>query len=131
MQSIALMPNGDILMASTDSLYVVYDDGTWDQFGDGFGAADLEIGPDGAVYALSGTNIRRYTEAGDRILPDLVAPTTLRDLAIGDFVPTPEGEDILVEPAQGVEITYDEVTQTGLTSAVVETSSSRVSPEGN
>lgn len=131
MRSIAIMPSGDILMASIDSLVLVDDAGDWALFGDGLGAADLEVGPEGTVYALAGPIVRRYDETGTRILPDLTAPNPMCDLAIGDFVFTPEGENVLVEPAPSVEITYEEGSESGQTSAVAETSSSGVSPGGN
>ncbi|MCK4511971.1 T9SS type A sorting domain-containing protein, partial [bacterium] len=47
------------------------------------------------------------------------------------FAPTPEGENSFVEPIPGVQITYEEVTSAGFTTAVAESSQSRVSPEGN
>ena len=131
MRSIAIMPSGHILMASTDSLYLVDDAGDWTTFGDDLGAADLEVGADRIVYALDGASIRRYDESGARILPDLTAPNAMGDLAVGDYVFTPEGENVLVEPAPNIEITYEEGTQEGQTSAVVETTSARVSPGGN
>jgi hypothetical protein len=131
MRSIAIMPSGDIVMASTDSLYLVDDAGGCTTFGDDLGAADLEVGADRIVYALEGTSIRRYDETGARILPDLTAPNAMGDLAIGDYVFTPPGENVHVEPAPSVEITYEEGTQYGQTSAVVETSSAPVSPGGN
>jgi hypothetical protein len=131
MTGIAIMPSGDVLMASTVNLYLVDDAGDWTTFGDGLGARDLEVGVDRIVYALAGSVIRRYDEAGVRIHPDLTAPNPMGDLTIGDYVFTPSGEYVLVEPAPGVEVTYEEGTQDGQTSAVVETTSARVSPAGN
>ena len=79
------------------------DAGDWTTFGDGLGAGDLEVGVDRIVYALAGSAIRRYDEAGVRIYPDLTAPHPMGDLTIGDYVFTPSGEGVLVVPAPDVE----------------------------
>lgn len=131
MNSIAITQSGDILMASDDSLYLVDDAGDWSTWGDGNGAVDLEVGADGIVYALDGASIRRYDNEGSRLLPDLTAPNAMCDLAIGDYVFTPSGGRVLIGPLQNIRVVYEESVSDGLTSAVMETTSSRTSPGGS
>jgi hypothetical protein len=131
MTSIAILPSGDIVLSSDGNMYLVDGVSEPTEFGDGLGAADLEVGPDGVVYALYGSTIRRYDDSGERILPDLTAPNVMQDLAIGGFVYTPTGANVLVEPAPNVEITYEKNTHEGQTSADVTLSSSPVSPGGS
>jgi hypothetical protein len=131
MNSIAITQSGDILMASDDSLYLVDDAGDWTAWGDGNGAVDLEVGADGMVYALDGTNIRRYDNEGSRILPDLTAPNPMCDLTIDDYVFTPSGGRVLIGPHKDIRVVYEESVSDGLTSAIVETTSARTSPGGS
>jgi len=96
--------------------------------------ADMEIGSDGTIYLVNSDSdvIERYDEDGMRIPPDLVGGiTNPTAVTAASFAPTPEGENSFVEPLSGVEITYEEVTSAGFTSAAAESSQSRVSPEGN
>jgi hypothetical protein len=130
MTSIAILPSGNIVLASDGNMYLADGEGEPTEFGDGLGAADLEVGSDGIVYALYGSTIRRYDDAGERIYPDLTAPNVMQDLAIGDFVFTPSGPNVLIEPTPNVEITYQEGTQDGQTAAIMEFSPLPVSPGG-
>jgi hypothetical protein len=110
--------------------------GTLVPFGDAVGPdyGDLEIASDGTFYLVNElTNVvERYDELGARILPDLsggiTSPTAV---TAASFAPTPEGEYAFTEPIEGVQITFEEVTDAGFTVAVAESSVSYVSPEGN
>jgi hypothetical protein len=114
--------------------YVV--DGSLVPFGDAQGPLykDMEIGSDGTFYLANTESgaVERYDEYGARILPDLTdGITNLTAVTAASFAPTPEGPYSFVEPIEGVQITYEEVTAAGFTAAWAESSQSRVSPAGN
>jgi DNA-binding beta-propeller fold protein YncE len=132
----AVTPGGDIVVLDRDhGLYLVVDGGLI-PFGEatGPGLEDIEIGSDGTIYVVNTESgaIERYDEYGARMLPDLTGgisePTAV---TAASFAPTPEGPYAFVEPIDGVEITFEEVTSSGFTTAVAESSENRVSPAGN
>ena len=132
----AITPDGDIVIVDRGSgLYYVVG-GTVVPFGEAEGPlhTDIEIGSDGVIYVVNSHDdvIERYDPYGARILPDLAGGiTNPTAVTAASFAPTPEGENSFVEPIEGVQITFEEVTNAGFTTAVAESSLSRVSPEGN
>ena len=92
---------------------------------------DIAIDSNGYIYLanIAVDRVCRYTSAGMPAGPvfgsDLEA---LRAITVAGFTPTPVGENVLVEPWENVEVTFQGITEAGFTTAVVETSSSRVSP---
>lgn len=134
----AITPDGVIVVVDyTDGLFYIDEEYSYVW---GFGAAsgpgytDIEIDANGIIY-LANTQtdrIERYRSDGDYIGPafgsDLVS---LGAVAATGFTPTPEGEDVLVEPGENIEVTYEEVTSSGFTTAEVTVTTSRTSPEGN
>jgi hypothetical protein len=106
----------------------------------GFGSAtnvgynDIEIDASGDIY-LANTDtdqIERFDSSGLPIgSPFGGGITSLGAICVAGFTPTPEGEDVLVEPAENIEITYEEVNSSGYTTASITTTADRVSPEGN
>lgn len=132
----AITPEGDIVIVGRESGLYYVAGGTVVPFGEAQGPrhTDIEIGSDGTIYLVNSHDglIERYDEFGTRILPDLTdGITSPTAVTAASFAPTPEGENSFVEPITGVEITFEEVTNAGFTSAVAEPSQSRVSPEGN
>ena len=132
----AITPEGGIVIVGRVSgLYHVVGDAVV-PFGEAEGplCTDMEIGSDGTIYLVNSQDnlIERYDEDGLRIHPDLTGGiTNPTAVTAASFAPTPEGENSFVEPISGVQITYEEVTSAGFTTAVAESSQSRVSPEGN
>jgi len=132
----AITPDGDIVLVDqTSGLHYVVG-GVVVPFGEAQGPhfADMEIGSDGTIYLVNDEAgvIERYDEYGVRLLPDLTGGiTNPTAVTAASFAPTPEGPNSYVEPIEGVQITYEEVTNAGFTSAWAESSQSRVSPEGN
>ncbi len=132
----AITPGGDIVIVDRDSGLYREVAGAVVPFGEAVGPlyTDMEIESDGTIYVVNSLSnvVERYDEDGLRIHPDLTGgisnPTAI---TAASFAPTPEGEDSFVEPIEGVQITYEEVTSAGFTTAVAESSQSRVSPEGN
>ena len=105
----------------------------------GFGATmpagmfDITIDSDGYIYLanIAIDRVRRYTNAGLPASPVFGSDlTALRAITVAGFTPTPVGENVLVEPWENVEVTFEGIAEAGFTTAVVETSSSRVSPGG-
>jgi hypothetical protein len=136
--AIAVDPSGTIIVLDyTDGLFYIeeYYGYVWG-FGDavGPGLEDLAIGADGTIYVANRSydRIQWYGSDGYSLGPpfgqDLIF---LGGIAAVGYTPTPEGEDVLVEPGENIEVTYEEVTASGFTTAVVETTANRVSPEGN
>ncbi|MFH1690611.1 MAG: hypothetical protein ABIE42_10320 [Candidatus Eisenbacteria bacterium] len=135
---IAINPDGGIILVDwSDGLFYVDEDYgyVW-----GFGAAsnpgytDIEIDANGIIYlANSQTDrVERYSSDGYQIgYPFGVGIVSLGAIGVAGFTPTPEGEDVLVKPGKNIEVTYESVTSSGFTTAVVEVTTSRVSPEGN
>ena len=100
----------------------------------GPGLTDVEVGADGTIY-VANTVIDRIIRCdsdgypfGSPFSDDLCE---LGAVGIQGYTPTPEGEDVLVEPGENIEVTYEEVTSSGFTTATVTSTTSRVSPEGN
>jgi hypothetical protein len=98
---------------------------------------DFDIDENGIFYIASSYwgNVRRYDHHGTFIPPaidmsvaELMSP---RAIVATAFTPTPEGENSFTEPTEGVEVTYEEVTSSGYTTAETEVTTSRMSPEGN
>ena len=137
-RAFAFSPEGMITLVDyNDGLFYVDEDyGYVWGFGtpSGPGLNDITIDPDGYIY-LSNVlvdRVRRYTNAGAPAGPvfgsDLV---TLRAITVAGYAPTPIGDNVLVEPWENVEVTFEGITQAGFTTAVVEISSSRTSSAGN
>jgi hypothetical protein len=100
----------------------------------GPGLADITIDSDGYIYLANilADRVRRYTDAGLPTGPAFGSDLSiLRAITVAGYTPTPEGELVLVEPWEDVEITFEGISEAGFTSAVVETSSSRTSPAEN
>jgi len=132
----AITPGGGIVIVDRESGLYHEVAGAVVPFGEAEGPryTDMEIGSNGIIYLVnSGDNvIERYDEGGLRIQPDLTGGITdPTAVTAASFAPTPEGENVFIEPLSGVEITYEEVTSAGFTSAAAESSQNRVSPEGN
>ncbi len=137
-RAFAFSPDGTIIIVDyVDGLFSVdeYYGYVWG-FGSpsGPGLNDISIDPDGYIYLsnLLVDRVRRYTDYGTPAGPvfgsDLV---TLRAITVAGYTPTPVGDNVLVVPWKGVEIMFEGITESGFTTAVVETSSSRVSSAGN
>ncbi|MCK4511562.1 hypothetical protein KAW64_07485 [bacterium] len=134
----AISPDGIIIIVDyAYGLYYVDEEYNyvWG-FGDAYGVGytDIEIDANGIIYlANTGTDrIERYGSDGYQIGSafgsDLVS---LGAVGATGFTPTPEGEDVLVEPGENIEVTYEEVTSSGFTIAEVTVTTDRISPELN
>jgi len=134
----AFSPDGTIILVDyTDGLFYVDEEYNyvWG-FGQpsGPGLSDITIDSNGYIYLanLLVDRVRRYTAAGAIASPVFGSDlTALRAITVAGYTPTPVGDLVLVEPWEDVEVTFEGVTQSGFTTAVVETSASRTSPEGN
>ncbi|HYW67964.1 MAG TPA: DUF6689 family protein, partial [bacterium] len=131
----AFSPDGVIILVDeTDGLYYVDEDyGYVWSFGTagGPGLGDMAIDPDGNIYLanMDTDRVRRYTSAGVATGPAFGSDlTSLQAITVAGYTPTPVGDLVLVEPWENVEVTFEGITQAGFTTAVVETTSSRVSP---
>ena len=137
-RAFAFSPDGTIILVDyTDGLFYVDEEYNyvWG-FGTptGPGLSDITIDPSGYIYLanLLVDRVRRYTAAGSPAGPVFGSDlTALRAITVAGFTPTPEGEHVLVEPWEDVEVTFEGIAESGFTTAVVETSASRMSPEGN
>ncbi|MCK4408979.1 MAG: T9SS type A sorting domain-containing protein, partial [Candidatus Eisenbacteria sp.] len=134
----AINPNGIIIVVDDEYglFYVEEMSGYVTGFGNanGTGYTDIEIDANGVIY-LANTltdRIERYDSDGFRIgFPFGYEIVNLGAVGVAGFTPTPEGEDVLVEPGESIEVTYEEVTSSGFTTAGVTVTTSRTSPEGN
>jgi hypothetical protein len=133
-----ILDNGDLLVLDyQDGLYYIdtFHLYSW-EWGQavGPGLIDMDIAQDGTIYIINAftDSIERYDASGIHIPPNITGGlSNPYCIAARDYTPTPEGEDVLVEPGEDIEVTYEEVTQSGFTSAEVTSSALRVSPEGN
>jgi hypothetical protein len=133
-----VLENGDILILDYDygfqyiDMFYGYTWGWGNAVGPGL--EDMDRASDGTIYVVNSwtDSIEHYDQSGYRIPPNFSGgiqnPTCI---AASGYTPTPEGEDVLVVPGENIEITYELVTASGFTTAVVETTANRVSPEGN
>ncbi len=134
----AFGPGGSLVVLDySDGLFQVDEEyGYVWPFGGAYGPGftGLEIGADGTIYVANAgiDRIERYDPYGYPLGPpfgdDLV---WLGAIAAVGYTPTPEGENVLIKPGRNIEVTFQSVTSSGFTTAVIETTSSRVSPEGN
>jgi hypothetical protein len=132
----AITPGGVIVVVDRETGLYRLAGGVLVPFGEATGPryTDIEIESDGTIYLVNSHEdvVERYDAAGARIEPDLTdginEPSAV---TAASFAPTPEGEYAFVEPIDGVEITFEEVTMAGFTSAVAGSSASHVSPLGN
>lgn len=135
-EAFAITPEAGIVIVDREEGLFHVSGGTLVPFGEAVGPryADMEIESDGTIYLVNSreNDIERYDGYGVRIEPDLsdgiTDPTAI---TAASFAPTPEGENSYVEPIEGVQVTFEEVMTAGFTSAVAESTTSRVSPEGN
>ena len=132
----AITPEGGIVIVGRVSGLYREVAGAVVPFGEAVGPlyTDLEIESDGTIYVVNSEDnvVERYDEDGMRVYPDLTGGiTNPTAVTAASFAPTPEGENSFVEPISDVEITYEEVTSAGFTTAVAESSQSRVSPGGH
>jgi hypothetical protein len=133
-----VLDDGNLLVLDyTDGLFYIdiYYEYVWG-WGNatGPGLIDMDIAQDGTIYIVNANtdSIERYDASGMHIPPNLAGGiSNPRCIAARGYTPTPEGEDVLVEPGEDIEVTYEEVTASGFTTADVTTTTSRVSPEGN
>jgi len=131
----AFSPDGTIILVDySDGLFYVDEEYgyVWGFGGSiGPGMADIAIDSDGFIY-LGNTivdRVRRYTSAGIAAGPVFGSElTALRAITVAGYTPTPVGDMVLVEPWENVEVTFEGITEAGFTTAVVETSTSRISP---
>ena len=134
----AISPDGVIIVVDyNDGLYYIDEEYSyvWG-FGDAYGPGytDIEIDANGIIYlANTGTDrIERYASDGSQIGGPFGADlVSLGAIGATGFTPTPEGEDVLVEPGENIEVTYEEVTSSGFTIAEVTVTTDRISPELN
>ena len=134
----AISPDGVIIVVDyAYGLYYIDEEyGYVWGFGTAFGPGytDIEIDAGGIIY-LANTDtdqIERYGSDGYQIgSPFGGGIVSLGAVGVPGFTPTPEGEDVLVEPGENIEVTYEEVTASGFTTAVITTTTDRVSPELN
>jgi hypothetical protein len=134
----AISPDGIIIVVDYElGLHYIDEEYSyvW-EFGEAFGPGytDIEIDANGIIY-LANTltdRIERFDSDGYQIGSafgvDLVS---LGAIGATGFTPTPEGEDVLVEPGENIEVTYEEVTSSGFTVAEVTVTTDRISPELN
>ena len=134
----AITLDGAIVIVSYDSgLYYVDEEyGYVWGFGSAYGTGytDIEIDANGIIYLANAMTdrIERYDLDGYPIGSAFgVDLASLGAIGATGFTPTPEGEDVLVEPGENIEVTYEEVTSSGFTVAEVTVTTSRTSPEGN
>ena len=136
--AVAIKPDGTVVVLGYNSgFHEIYEEyGYVWGFGGAYGPGldDLEIDSDGMIF-VANTNydwIERYDPDGYPHRDEFgFEVLELGAIAVQGTVPTPEGEDVLVEPLEGVEITYEEVTGEGSTSAEATDTASRTSPGGN
>jgi len=135
---LAISPDGIIIVVDyAYGLYYIDEEYSyvWG-FGTAFGPGytDIEIDAGGTIY-LANTDtdqIERYGSDGYAIgAPFCGGIVSLGAVGVAGYTPTPEGEDVLVEPGENIEVTYEEVTASGFTTAVITTTTDRVSPELN
>ncbi len=134
---IAIDPDGTIVILDYDyGLYYIDEEyGYVWGFGSAYGPGltDIELDSDGVIY-LANTYfdwIERFDPDGYSLGDHFGGVVSLGAVAATGYTPTPVGEDVLVEPGENIEVTYEEVTSSGFTTAVVESTTSRISPEGN
>ena len=99
------------------------------------GLTDMSIAADGTIYAANTLThrIERFDSDGYPIGGPFGSTDLnyLSAIAAVGYTPTPEGDNVFIEPGENIEVTYESVTSSGFTTAVVETTTDRVSPEGN
>ncbi|MBD3366653.1 MAG: T9SS type A sorting domain-containing protein [Candidatus Eisenbacteria bacterium] len=132
----ALRPDGSIvLLDGTDGMYDVGPSGALTQFGPtGSGTWEkIDIAADGTIYVTDGELglIHRFEPDGTPILPVIDTISQPTAVAAPGFTPSVPGSTVVVNPIPEVEITFEEVTGGGYTTAYTTESMSRTSPGGN
>jgi hypothetical protein len=132
----AIRPDGGVvLLDGTDGMYDVGPNETLTQFGPpGSGTWEsIDIAADGTIYVTDGENgmIHRFTPDGTPILPVIDILSQPKAVAAPGFTPSVPGSTVVVNPIPEVEITFEEVTDGGYTTAYTTESTSRTSPGGN
>ena len=100
----------------------------------GPGLRDITIASNGDIYVANTVSdrIRAYDPEGSPIVPPFGSQLNiLRAITTAGFTPTPEGENVHIEPCEDVEFTFGGITDEGFTTTVAQASLSRTSPEGN
>ncbi len=132
----AIRPDGSlVLLDSTDGMFDVGNDGSLTHFGPaGSGTWEkIDIAADGTIYVTDEQMglIHRFEPDGTLIPPDIGILTMPAAVAAPGFTPSAPGSTIVVNPIPEVEITFEEVTGGGYTTAYTTPSTSRTSPGGN
>jgi hypothetical protein len=134
----AITPEGGIVVVDyAYGLYYIDEEyGYVWGFGSAYGPGyiDIEIDANGIIYLANAVTdrVERYGSDGYQIgSPFGYDIVSIGAIGAAGFTPTPEGTNVLVKPGNNIEVTFESVTSSGYTTAVVETTASRVSPEGN
>jgi hypothetical protein len=136
--SFGISPDEDIVVLESSTGLHVLDDGELVPFGQlpfQEGAYEkVSVGSDGTIYVTdSYTNVTwRLDPSGNIIYPSLTDGVNFPGLVEATaFTPTHAGENVMVSPADGVEILFEIVEEGGYTTAALTPSDSHTSPNGN
>lgn len=137
LRGFSITPGGDVLVIDfNDGLFRI-EDGELVPYGEpvGPGLQDISVGADGTVYVTDSYDniIHRFDANGTLIFPPLGEGqlATPRAVVTAGFTPTPPGENVPTNPAEALEIIFEEIVRGGYTTATSAPSTERVSPGGN
>ncbi len=137
LRSFGIAPSGTIYVLDSDEGLFEVVEGDLVPFGNMVGGYfdKMSIGSDGTFYVSDGywSVVHRLDAAGTEFYPslsdyDLWSPYAV--VAPG-FTPSNPGENVVVEPIEGVKLLFEEVVEGGYTTATVTESPSRTSPLGS
>ena len=134
----AISSNGTIIVVDygTGLYYIDEEYGYVWGFGTAYGPGyiDIEVDSNDVIYLANAAtdHLERYGMDGYQIGSSFGADiVSLGAVGVVGYTPTPEGSNVLVEPGENIEVTFEEVTSSGYTTAERTTTTDRVSPEAN
>jgi hypothetical protein len=132
-QAFGVAPEGELICLSALNGLLVYDDGGLASFGsfESYYPDKMSIGSDGTIYVTDWSYVHRVDPNGNEILPRMTGPWTPYAVVAAGFTPAAPGEDVPVNPIEGVELLFEHVVEGGYTTATITESGSRTSPRGN
>jgi hypothetical protein len=137
LRGFSITRGGDILVIDFNDGMFRVEHGELIPYGEpvGPGLQDITVGADGTIYITDSYDnvIHRFEANGTLIHPPLGEGqlATPRALVAAGFTPTPAGENVPTNPADHLEILFEEIVQGGFTAATTAPSTERVSPGGN